>query len=197
MFELHITPNQDKIMEFSHCLDLLGLKYISHINLDKELKALYYEGMLAFKHIDINIINEIITKVISNFPDIIRVKVEAKVEPIFKPQLYDLVYLSENTASYFETHIDVFLNDVRPHILEGIIKLGGVFSRNPLKDTYMITYREYNQDIYNLGHTALLDYIFYNRIEYKRVLQEYAFYDSNIEVDDIWLNYYKETSNGN
>ena len=187
MFELHITPEPDFLEDFIDIAKRLKLKLISHDNLTIDGKFLYNETMIAEKCKDLTELNskiELIQRTAKNH-NLLRIKVESVVNDDFSCKIpYKM------GSQYYEVHIDILSEEINSDISWICENMKCAISKNPGKETFILTHRNTNKIDYEnkIGH--LLKELNKYNISYTRVLKEYCFLDDNIEVDSPWLSTY-------
>lgn len=188
MFELHITGKPEFTSSFIDIAQRYKLKLISHDNLDINGNFLYSETMIAEKCKDLSELNnkiELLFRVAKQH-NLMRVKIESKVSDDFKCNIpYKM------GANYFEFHIDIKINRITKE-LSNICKVYKLsISKNPEKDTFMLTYRTNSIELYKHYVKNVMETLEEYDFKISRVIKEYCFCDDNIEVDSPWLNTYK------
>lgn len=193
MFELHITPKPEFLDAFIDIAKRLKLKLISHNNLTINGGFLYNETMIAEKCKDVSELNyklDLLFRTAKQH-NFLRVKVESMINDDFS--FYTPYKMGSN---YYEFHIDVEVSKISKHLNYVCFDNNLVISKNPKKDTYMLTYRCENKETYKHVLSKTLKDLEFEKILYTRVLKEYCFLDDNLEVDSPWLDTYnlrKET----
>jgi hypothetical protein len=187
MFELHITPNPDFLEDFIDIAQRLKLKLISHWNLDINGNIIYLETMIAEKCKDLNELNSKIELMIRTAKqhNLLRIKVESMIKEDFSCKIpYKM------GSQYYEVHIDILTKEITEDISWICENFKCAISKNPDKETFMLTHRCSNKDEYKNNISSIIKELTNYNISYKRVLKEYCFLDDNIEVDDRWLKAY-------
>lgn len=187
MFELHITPNPDFVHDFIDIAQRLKLKLISHWNLDINGNRLYCETMIAEKCRDISELNykiELIQRTAKQH-NLLRIKVESTINEDFSSKIpYNM------GSQYYEVHIDILSKEITEDISWICENYKCAISKNPLKDTFMLTHRSEDKAEYRRYIVLILKELDKYNIKYTRVLKEYCFLDDNLGVDNPWLNTY-------
>ena len=187
MFELHITPKPEFLEDFIDIAKRLKLKLITHNNLTINGDFLYNETMIAEKCKDLNELNskiELMQRTAKNH-NLLRIKVESVVNDDFSCRIpYKL------GANYYEVHIDILADEITEDISWVCENLKYSISKNPGKETFMLTHRNIDKEDYKNKISLLLKELNKYNISYTRVLKEYCFLDDNIEVDSPWLSTY-------
>ena len=141
MFELHVTPKPDFLEDFIDIATRLKLKLISHDNLTIDGKFLYNETMIAEKYKDLTELNskiELLQRTAKNH-NILRIKVESVINDDFSCKIpYKM------GSQYYEVHIDILAKEINSDISWICENYKCAISKNPLKDTFMLTHR--NED---------------------------------------------------
>lgn len=187
MFELHITPTPEFVDDFIDIAQRLKLKLISHDNLTIDGKYLYSEIMIAEKCKDLNELNSKIELMIRTAKqhNLLRIKVESIINEDFSCKIpYKM------GSQYYEVHIDILTKEITEDISGICENFRCAISKNPDKETFMLTHRNINKDEYRRFIGLLLKELTKYNIPYTRVLKEYCFLDDNIGVDDRWLKAY-------
>jgi len=186
MYELHITPTLEFKDDFIDIAKRYKLKLIEHDNLDINGKFLYSETMIAEKCKDISELNKKIELInsVAKQHNLLRTKIESEISENF-----DIKYPYKLGSTYYEFHIDVMIKNITKE-LSNICKENELtISKNPNKDTFMLTFRADNLETYKNSYNEVLGYLKdYNVI---RKIKEYCFCDDNIYVDKTWLETYK------
>lgn len=193
MFELHITPKPEFLDAFIDIAKRLKLKLISHNNLTINGGFLYNETMIAEKCKDVSELNYKIDLLFRTAKqhNFLRVKVESMINDNFS--FYAPYKIGSN---YYEFHIDILSKEINSDISWICENLECFISKNPEKDTFMLTHRSVNKEDYKKYLSLILKELNNYNIKYTRVLKEYCFLDDNLEVDNPWLdtyNFRKET----
>ena len=187
MFELHITPEPDFLEDFIDIATRLKLKLISHDNLTITGDFIYNETMIAEKCKDLTELNskiELIQRTAKNH-NLLRIKVESVVNDDFSCKIpYKM------GSQYFEVHIDIISNEINSDISWICESFRCAISKNPDKDTFMLTHRNEDKVEYRRFIGLILKELDKYDIKYTRVLKEYCFLDDNLGVDAPWLNTY-------
>ena len=187
MFELHITPEPDFLEDFIDIAKRLKLKLISHDNLTIDGDFLYNETMIAEKCKDLTELNskiELMQRTAKNH-NLLRIKVESVVNDDFSCKIpYKM------GSQYYEVHIDILAKEISEDISWICENLKCAISKNPGKETFMLTHRNVDKDEYKNIISLLLKELTKYNIPYTRILKEYCFLDDNIEVDSPWLSTY-------
>lgn len=187
MFELHVTPKPDFLEDFIDIATRLKLKLISHNNLTIDGKFLYNETMIAEKCKDLTELNskiELMQRTAKNH-NLLRIKVESIVNDDFSCKIpYKL------GTNYYEVHIDILIDEITEDISWICENLKCSISKNPDKDTFMLTHRNIDKEKYKNKLSLILKELNNYNISYARVLKEYCFLDDNIDVDNPWLSTY-------
>ena len=187
MFELHITPKPEFLEDFIDIAKRLKLKLITHNNLTINGDFLYNETMIAEKCKDLNELNskiELMQRTAKNH-NLLRIKVESVVNDDFSCRIpYKL------GANYYEVHIDILADEITEDVSWVCENLKCSISKNPGKETFMLTHRNIDKEDYKKEISLLLKELNKYNISYTRVLKEYCFLDDNIEVDSPWLSTY-------
>ena len=188
MFELHITPKKEYIEEFKEVCNNLKVKIIGHYNLDILGNTLYFEEMLGIKCESMVEVNRYINtlKYYFNTDNILRIKIEAKIND-------DFSHITPYTlgTTYYEVHIDIE-SEINYSISDLCYNYNCAISKNPNKNCFMLTYRVEDKEIFMKTLKELVKILIDKNIKYNRIIKEYCFSDDNIEVDDAWLDTYKE-----
>ena len=193
MFELHITPKPEFLDAFIDIAKRLKLKLISYNNLTINGGFLYTETMIAEKCKDISELNyklDLLFRTAKQH-NFLRVKVESMINDDFS--FYAPYKIGSN---YYEFHIDILSKEINSDISLICENLECSISKNPEKDTFMLTHRSTNKEDYKKYLSLILKELNNYNIKYTRVLKEYCFLDDNLEVDSPWLDTYnlrKET----
>jgi len=100
--------------------------------------------------------------------------------------------LNRNNDQYFETHFAIKFPYNSERLKLWSANLGLHYSRNKLKrDNYlvqMLTYRTYeNLEKYEKNVNRIKKLLTEDGFEIDKVINEFALYDTNIELDDLWL----------
>ena len=188
MFELHITPNPDFLDAFEDIAQRLKLKLIKHWNLDINGNPLYLETMIAEKCKDLHELNYKIELMIRTAKqhNLLRIKVESIIKEDFSVNVpYRL------GTTYYEVHIDIDVNKIDKNINYICYKNELAISKNPLKDSYMLTYRNPKISEYKEKISSIIKDLKDYNISYSTILKEYCFLDDNIGVDSPWLDTYE------
>ena len=190
MFELHVTPKPDFLEDFIDIATRLKLKLISHDNLTITGDFIYNETMIAEKCKDLTELNskiELIQRTAKNH-NLLRIKVESVVNDDFSCKIpYKM------GSQYFEVHIDILTNEITNNISWICENFKCAISKNPDKDTFMLTHRNTDKEDYKINISSIIKELNKYNISYTRVLKEYCFLDDNIEVDSPWLcTYFKK-----
>lgn len=187
MFELHITPKPDFLEDFIDIAQRLKLKLISHNNLTIDGKFLYNETMIAEKCKDLHELNYKLDLLFrtARQHNLLRVKVESMINDDFS--FYAPYKIGSN---YYEFHIDVNVKEINSDISWICENLKCAISKNPEKDTFMLTHRSLNKEDYKNYLGLILKELNKYKINYTRVLKEYCFLDDNLGVDSPWLDTY-------
>ena len=93
-------------------------------------------------------------------------------------------------SQYFEVHIDILTNEITNNISWICENFKCAISKNPDKDTFMLTHRNTDKEDYKINISSFIIELNKYNISYTRVLKEYCFLDDNIEVDSPWLSTY-------
>lgn len=184
-YELHITPQPGFLEDFIDIATRLKLKLISHDNYDIGGNLLYNETMIAEKCKNLTELNNKIELMLrtAKHHNLLRIKAESMINDDFS---YKVPY--KLGSQYYEVHIDI---DNINAVVQNICKLHKcAISKNPHKDTYMLTHRSKDLNEYKSTLKLLIKDLEDNNIKCIRVLKEYCFLDDNIQVDDPWLNTY-------
>lgn len=187
MFELHITPNPDFLEDFIDIAQRLKLKLISHDNLTIDGKFLYNETMIAEKCKDLTELNSKIELILrtARHHNLARIKVESVVNDDFSCKIpYKM------GSQYYEVHIDILTKEITEDISWICEILECAVSKNPLKDTFMLTHRNNDKTDYKNKIGLILEELNKYNIPYTRVLKEYCFLDDNLSIDSPWLDTY-------
>ena len=187
MFELHITPKPDFLEDFIDIAQRLKLKLISHDNLTIDGEFLYNETMIAEKCKDLTELNNKIELILrtARHHNLARIKVGSVVNDDFSCKIpYKM------GSQYYEVHIDILSEEINSDISWICENLKCAISKNPLKDTFMLTHRSLNKEDYKKYLGLILKELKNYNISYTRVLKEYCFLDDNLEVDSPWLSTY-------
>lgn len=187
MFELHITPKPEFVADFIDIAQRLKLKLISHWNLDINGNRIYLETMIAEKCKDLHELNYKIELMIRTAKqhNLLRIKVESIIKEDFSCKIpYKM------GSQYYEVHIDIDVKKIDKNINYICFAHKCTISKNPDKETFMLTHRCIDKDEYKYNIGSIIKELTNYNISYTRVLKEYCFLDDNIEVDDRWLKAY-------
>ena len=187
MYELHITPNIDFKEDFIDIAQRYKLKLISHDNLDINGNFLYSETMIAEKCKDLSELNRKIELLysVARQHNLLRTKIESEINDVFN---FKIPY--RIGANYYEFHIDIITETITEDISYICENFEMAISKNPNKDTFMLTYRTDNLEKYKQYFFGVQYALAKYNIEIKRKIKEYCFCDDNIEVDEPWLKTY-------
>jgi hypothetical protein len=190
-FEVHITlENTENITNISN-----GYSELKVINIDFSNNSIQNHLMTSSKYKGTlskvkNIINSLVNKLNKDNIKVYRVKIEAS------PFNNDIPYLEDRSIeNYFETHIKVKIenkNEVLKLCKENDVHL----SRNSFKNLdngkfeYFLTLRKYGMGLKDFlenvnNFTKLLKK---NNIHILETIVEYCVYDSNVDMDNEWIN---------
>lgn len=97
------------------------------------------------------------------------------------------------SSQYFETHFAISLPCDEKKLKFWADNLGLHYSRNRLKQgeasVQMLTYRNYNSlSSFDKNVKSIKGYLEYDGFKIAKVIQEFALYDSNVDLDQQWLN---------
>ena len=93
-------------------------------------------------------------------------------------------------SQYYEVHIDIEIPAINSDISWICGNLKCAISKNPDKDTFMLTHRSLNKEDYKKSLSLILKELLNYNIKYNRVLKEYCFLDDNLGVDNPWSTTY-------
>lgn len=203
MFELHITPKPKYTNKFVDVCKRLNFKIITHTNYDINGNSLYSETMIAEKCKNLSELNQKIDLLFDNIKqnDICRVKIETIITDNDNNGEYSYSIPYKLGSQYYELHVDVLLEeDSKEEILKLINicrKCNCMISKNPHKESYMLTHRIDNNNndnkniqIFKNNCELILKECTKNNLYIIRQLKEYCFCDDNIEVDNPWVKTY-------
>ena len=187
MYELHITPNEDFKEDFIDIAQRYKLKLISHDNLDINGNFLYSETMIAEKCKDLQELNKKIELLysVARQHNLLRTKIESEIADNFN---FKAPY--RIGANYFEFHIDILTDKITEDITYICENFDLAISKNPEKETFMLTYRTDDLEKYKNRYFEIQYGLDKYNIKVKRKIKEYCFCDDNIEVDEPWLKTY-------
>lgn len=183
-FEVHITVNTTDVNKFVSDCKNIGVKPIvieTIIGNNQVMTSSVHEG-----YDYLNVMNAIKFGLLKLKYDVVRCKIEAKPEQEINPNFI-----------YFETHLRLKLNKNAnyDHIFSICKERKFHVSRNLFKkdseyNYQMITYRQYEPNIhsFNLVVDSMKTYLDKNNIVYDKVEIEECIYDSNVSIDENWLN---------
>lgn len=187
MYELHITPKPEFKDDFIDIAQRYKLKLISHDNLDINGNFLYSETMIAEKCKNLSELNnkiELLLRVAKQH-NLLRIKVESEISSDFK---YSFPYKLGST--YFEFHIDIEISNITKELSNICEVYGLVISKNPSKNTYMLTHRTEDLNFFKSQYKDVLESLKEYNFKVIRDIKEYCFCDDNLSVDEPWLNQY-------
>lgn len=187
MFELHITPNPDFIHDFIDIAQRLKLKLTSNYKLNIHGNKLYCETTIAEKCKDTSELNykiELMQRTAKQH-NLLRIKVESIVN-----EDYSCKIPYKMGSQYYEVHIDIDIKKIDKNINYICFAYKCSISKNPDKDTFMLTHRCSNKDEYKNNISSIIKELTNCNISYTRVLKEYCFLDDNLEIDTPWLSTY-------
>lgn len=191
MHEIHITVECDRDKFIDTC-KYFNIKPLS-IELDSyngvETHHMTSEIIKGSRQETFKVANKIIDVFTSNNIDILRIKIETNKDP------------EQDDRGYFEGHLSFeFFEELKPkfdEIAKSVRDLAKVdlrISRNPFARKgefvkWMITHRDYDERERNnfLKKLDLLKVIFTNNLfPPKKLIAEYAWYDTNLALDNNW-----------
>lgn len=187
MYELHITPKLEFKEDFIDIAQRYKLKLITHDNLNVNGEFLYSETMIAEKCKDISELNKKIELLysVAKQHNLLRTKIESYVSDNFDVHIpYKL------GATYYEFHLDVKIGLITKELSNICRVYNLTISKNPNKDTFMLTFRTNNIETYKSIYNEVLEAL--QDFNVTRKIKEYCFSDDNIEVDTPWLETYDE-----
>ena len=202
MFKLHITPKPKYTNKFVDVCKRLNFKIITHTNYDINGNILYSETMIAEKCKNLSELNQKIDLLFDNIRqnDICRVKIENIITDNDNNGEYSYSIPYKLGSQYYELHVDVLLEEDSK---EEILKLTNIckkyncmISKNPHKESYMLTHRIDNNDnnkniqIFKNNCELILKECTKNNLYIIMQLKEYCFCDDNIEIDNPWVKTY-------
>ena len=185
-FEIHITVDTDNLESFKNDCAIINVKPII---IESENNGKFeYQTMTSSKYEDINYVNTLNKSLdfLSINHKILRSKVE--IQPEFEKHFSHL---------YYESHFRLKLNnDFDKNIIKNLcLKYNFHLSKNVFKqyDTYyyqMITYRNNNitYDDFIVHLNNMKTSLYELQINYDKIEIEECIYDSNISIDNNWLN---------
>lgn len=189
-FEIHVTVNEKDQDKFRKACALAGVKKINLDLFDSDGYVIKHEAMTASKIIGTNIeaykeLNRI-CEILSKEKIIIT---RRKIETVPWHPGASFTGMGKN---YFECHFDLKLDNTTDFLkmIRKVSDIGGAISLNKNKEikSYLVTYRT----------TSTLDYL---KEKIKVILQsletyhpskpliEFAIYDTDVSLDDDWLNH--------
>ena len=185
MYELNITPTPKFKYDFIDIAKRYKLKLIERDNLDINGNFLYSETMIAEKCKDVSELNKKIELInyVAKQHNILRTKIESEIYDKF-----EFIYPYKLGSTYYEFHLDIMIGRITKE-LSNVCKMYNLnISKNPNKDTFMLTFRTDNIETYKYRYSEVLEYL--EDFTVIRKIKEYCFCDDNIEVDTPWLETY-------
>jgi len=193
-YEIHITVLTDDVIQFKLDCEKIGVKPIVIETQNKD--KFEYQVMTSSKYKAIVNVeqeygfkaDEITNKLLNKGYKIIRQKVEKSPDKIKSPNFI-----------YYESHLRLKIPKSDLTLLEIVAKVCNEYNFHLSKNIFksddefiyqMITYRNYNQEYYDfINHVVnAKSFLDYSNIFCDKVETEEAIFDSNIHVDNNWLN---------